>query len=72
MKVTHSETGFKYVYFEIKDDDNLYQVVKAFDPFSSMSIEDQNGIEVTDIELISKINHTIDSYNLSHDTSWKK
>jgi|LakMenEpi03Aug12_release.lakeMendotaPanAssembly.Ray.scaffolds.fasta_scaffold20450_4 hypothetical protein len=70
MKVTHSETGFRYVYFEIENNDNSYQVVKAFDPFSSMSIEDQNGIEVTDIELINKINQIIENYCSTHDTSW--
>jgi hypothetical protein len=70
MKVTHTETGFKYVYFEIKDDDNSYQVVKAFDPLSSMSIEDQNGIEVTDIELINKINQAIEEYSSKNDVSW--
>jgi hypothetical protein len=70
MKVTHSETGFKYVYFEIKDDDNIYRVVKAFDPLSSMSIEDQNGIEIADQNIINQINKTIDEYVKTHDTSW--
>ena len=70
MKITHSETGFKYVYFEIENNDNSYQVVKAFDPLSSISIQDQNDIEVTDIELINKINQTIDEYSSKNDVSW--
>jgi len=70
MKVTRSETKFRFVYFEIKDDDNSYQVIKAFDPFSTMSIEDQNGIEVTDVELINRINQAIKEYASKNDVSW--
>jgi len=71
MKVTHSETGFKYVYFEIQDGDNLYRVVKAFDPLSSMSIEDQNDVEIVDEKVIDRIHQAIEIYSSQNDVSWQ-
>jgi hypothetical protein len=71
MKVTHSETGFKYVYFEIQDGDNLYRVVKVFDPLSSISIEDQNDVEIVDEKVIDRIHQVIEIYSSQNDVSWQ-
>jgi hypothetical protein len=72
MKIIKSEIGFRYVHFEIEDENNLYSVFKAFAPFFAMSVKGKDGIRIVDQNIIDEINKTIDNYYLTRDTTYKK
>jgi hypothetical protein len=67
MKIIKKETSFRYISYEIEDENKKYSVIKAFGNYPSLeqpiTIKDQEDNLVLDENLIEKINKVILEYN---------
>lgn len=69
MNILRKEVGFRYISYEIKDNNNEYTAIKAFDGLSgnisrqeNIVVRDFNGNIVKDKNLLEKINTLIEEH----------